>query len=426
MDPVTLGITFQVVVSLFNQWKNYEQTAKIKEEQRKAKLEEVKNNQRRDMERFKRSCQLQEELEEKLHLSKIEKYKQDFLNSLIKMAHKENLDNHYHLNVSPYVIQRSLIPLTTEDLSNTRQELFCILTGSNNEIFNRQVLPYIDEEICDKISKFWNESSNHTICYYQNLWDLEANLFSSEDVENIKSLINTPTVSVSPLFHKDNDGFHLALKVGAWGMGNDESFSCELTTAVRFEELPLKYSHKEVTEIVNQITPEAICAIGQLADVFYWVNYHLSPLLPTLISKEKIAVPRVLANRYATVYSDFYKSIVIGNDDRTRSRNALLADIADINLYNYPERSLACLKSILALTGKSEATSELIEGSVVSFYRARTDENPGSLGQMDASLLQSQDITYIQTLLEYAKAMNNKPLIKELSEIIKRYVSSWR
>ncbi len=71
-------------------------------------------------------------------------------------------------------------------------------------------------------------------------------------------------------------------------------------------------------------------------------------------------------------------------------------------------------------------TSELIEGSVVSFYRARTDENPGSLGQMDASLLQSQDITYIQTLLEYAKAMNNKPLIKELSEIIKRYVSSWR
>jgi myo-inositol-1-phosphate synthase len=111
MDPVTLGfVAFQVGVSLINQWQNSELTAKIKEEQRKAKLDEIRNHQRRDMERFQRLCQLQEDMEAETHIQKIEKIKQDFLNSFEKMAHKDNLDNHYHLNVSPYIIQRSIIP----------------------------------------------------------------------------------------------------------------------------------------------------------------------------------------------------------------------------------------------------------------------------------------------------------------------------
>jgi hypothetical protein len=427
MDPFTLGfVAFQVGVSLINQWQNSELTAQIKEEQRKAKLDEIRNSQRRDMERFKRNCQLQEEFEAQAHLDKIKKYKQDFLNSLIKMAHKENLDNHYRLNVSPYVIQRSLIPTTEEDLNNTRQEIFCILTGSNNEIFNKQVLPYIDESICDLISRFWNESSNHTICYYQNLWDSEANLFSNEDIENMKSLINTPTVSISPLFLNRKEGFQLVLKISAWGMGEQESISCEIETGVKFESLPNKYSLIEISEMINQITPQAICAIGQLADVFYWVNYYQPPLLPILLGKEKIKVSSTLASQYALGYSDFYKRLVIGNNNEIRKSYSLVADIAEINQYSHPERSLICLKSIMSLTDRYGATSEIIEHSMLSLFSARTDENPESLIKVDSSLLHRQDIDYILKLIEYAKTIDDSRLIKELSEIVKRYVSSWR
>lgn len=427
MDPFTLGfVALQVGVSLFNQWKNSELTTRIKEEQRKAKLDEIKNNQRRDMERFMRNCQLQEEFEAQSHINKMQKYRQDFLNSLIKMAHKENLDNHYHLNVSPYVIQRSLIPLTTEDLKNTRQELFCILTGSNNKIFNEQVLPYLDESICDLISKYWNESSNHTICYYQNLWDSKDSLFSNEDVENMKSLINTPTISLSPLFQKDNEGFQLVIKVSAWGMGNQDSISCELPTEVRFQSLPNKYSLSEISEVIDNVIHQAICAIGQLADVFYWVNYYQAPLLPMLIGMNKIQVPDDLAIQYALAYSDFYKNLVIGNNIETRELSPVLADSAEINQYYHPERSLTCLKSIMALTGKSDTTSEIIERTMLSFCSAWTDEQPKSLAQIDSSLLHYQNINLILKLIEYAKSIDNSQQVKELLEIIRGYVMSWR
>ena len=245
MDPITLlFVGLQIGVSLYNQSRNSELTARIKEEQRKAKLDEIKNNQRRDMERFQRLCQLQEEMEVAAHVHRIEKIQQDFLNTFGKMAHKENLDSHYHLNVSPYVIQRSIIPLTVSDLKNTRQELFCILTASNDETFNKNVLPYLDEAICDVISKYWNESCNHTLCYYQNLWDSESNTFSNEDVENIRSLINTPTVSVSPWFQKKGDKPNLILKISVWGVGNENSLSCEIDTGICFD-------NDDVLAIVN-------------------------------------------------------------------------------------------------------------------------------------------------------------------------------
>jgi hypothetical protein len=242
----------------------------------------------------------------------------------------------------------------------------------------------------------------------------------------MKSLINTPTVSISPLFLNRKEGFQLVLKISAWGMGEQESISCEIETGVKFESLPNKYSLIEISEMINQITPQAICAIGQLADVFYWVNYYQPPLLPILLGKEKIKVSSTLASQYALGYSDFYKRLVIGNNNEIRKSYSLVADIAEINQYSHPERSLICLKSIMSLTDRYGATSEIIEHSMLSLFSARTDENPESLIKVDSSLLHRQDIDYILKLIEYAKTIDDSRLIKELSEIVKRYVSSWR
>jgi len=40
--------------------------------------------------------------------------------------------------------------------------------------------------------------------------------------------------------------------------------------------------------------------------------------------------------------------------------------------------------------------------------------------------LNKQDINYVLTLIEYTKSIDNSQLINELSEIVKRYVLSWR
>lgn len=437
-------VGLQIGVSLFNQYRNSELTAEIKKAQRSAKLDEIKNNQRRDMKKFQRHCKSQEEMEEAAHVHRIKKIQQDFLETFKKMAHKENLDSHYHLNVSPYVIQRSIIPLSSSDLKNTssdselkntsldnylkniRQELFCILTASNDEAFNKSVLPYLDEEICDLISRFWNESSNHTICYYQNLWDSESNLYSNEDVENIKSLINTPTVSVSPWFQKIGNGHHLILKISAWGVGNEDLLSCEIDTKVSFETLPNKYSIHEIYEIIDQILPYAVCSIGQIADVYYWVTNYLPPHLPYLIGNNHIQISNELKTEYAKVYSLFYKHLVIGIPNEGESLDGTLAEVTETNQYFFPERSLACLKNIITLTATSDLTSEMIQGSMLSFYHAKTDRIVAAVNQLDASLLQSQDVTYVLALIEYANSTGNDSLTKELTEVVKRYVSSWR
>lgn len=427
MDPLTLSfVGLQIGVSLYNQSRNSELTACIKEEQRKSKLDEIKNNQRRDMERFQRLSQLQEEMEVTAQVHRIEKIQQDFLNTFDKMAHKENLDSHYHLNVSPYVIQRSLIPLKFSDLLNTRHELFCILTASNDPAFNKNVLPYIDEAICDVISKHWNESSNHTLCYYQNLWDSESNLFSNEDVENIKSLINTPTVSVSPWFQIKGDSHNLILKISAWGVGNEDSVYCEIDTGISFDTLLNRYSFQEISEIVEQILPYVVCSIGHIADVYYWVTSYLPPQLPYIIGNCHIKISKKLRDEYAQVYSQFYTHLVIGVPIKSMNFDRTLAEVAEINQFTFPERSLACLNSILALTAKSSFTSEMIKDSMLSFYHAKTDEIAEVVDQIDASLLKYEDVSYVLTLIEYAKSIDNALLVKDLTEIVTRYVSSWR
>ena len=427
MDPITLlFVGLQIGVSLYNQSRNSELTALIKEEQRKAKLDEIKNNQRRDMERFQHLCQLQEEMEVAAHVHRIEKIQQDFLNTFGKMAHKENLDSHYHLNVSPYVIQRSIIPLTISDLKNTRQELFCILTVSNDETFNKNVLPYLDEAICDVISKYWNESCNHTLCYYQNLWDSESNTFSNEDVENIKSLINTPTVSVSPWFQKKGDKHNLILKISVWGVGNENSLFCETDTGICFDTLPSKYSIQEISEFVERILPYTVCSVGQIADVYYWVTNYLPPHLPYLIGNGYIKVSKKLTDEYTQAYSQFYKHLVIGTSNEDESIDRTLAEVTEINQYTFPERSLACLNSIIALTAKSPLTSEMIKGSMLSFYRARTDKTPSSIDSIDASLIKKQDIMYVKMLIELTQQAEDHELKRELSELIYKYITSWR
>lgn len=426
MDPWTLTfVGFQVAVSLYNQSQNRDLTARIKNEQRSAKLDEIKNNQRRDMERFLRLCKLQEEMENAAHVHRIEKIQQDFLQTFNKMAHKENLDCHYHLNVSPYVIQRSLIPLNASDLHNTRHELFCILTASNSETFNKNVLPYLDEAICDVISKHWNESSNHTLCYYQNLWDSESNLFSNEDVENIKSLINTPSVSVSPWFQNKGDRHNLILKISAWGVGNEDSLYCEIDTGISFDTLPNTYSFQEISKIVEQIVPYVVCSVGHIADVYYWVTSYLPPQLPYLIGNCHIKVSEKLRYEYTQVYSKFYTHLVIGVPVKGMNFDSTLSDVAEINQYTFPERSLACLNSILALTAKSRFTSQMIKDSLLSFYHAKTDKNVATADKVDASLLNYEDISYVLTLIEYAKECNDKDLTRDITSIVKRRIITW-
>jgi hypothetical protein len=431
MEPISTAtaIALQIGVSLINQWFNKDLTEKIKEEQRRAKENELLNNQRRDEERFRHSCELQERMELDGHLYKIKTIKNNFLNSFETMIHKENLENSFRLNVSPYIIQRSVIPLSTENIGDIRQDLFCILTSSNNSIFNRDVFPFLDEEVSGFISKYWNEASNHTVCYYQNLWDLSASSFSNEDIENVKSLITTPTIALTPYFTNEDDGFHLTLKVNAWGLGFSDTKILSIPSRVTFKVMPNKYTLQDIEDIFKGFVPLLDCTIGHLADVFYWSNFYQPPLLPKLIGENYIRISDELMEMYISMYHCLYKTLAIGQCDEAVTKTEEMQnanEIVRINLYNFPERSVSFLKRFMILSQNSSLSSEVLRESVLGLYRVKTDSNVRVLEEIDASRFSTEDFNVINQYICLAKEYGDKKLLKDFSEIIRRKVISWR
>lgn len=202
----------QVGVSYFNQKWNRENAERIRQIQREAKQANQENSLRRDYERFLRSCQFQIEMENESRKERLAGLNQEFLNSFKKMAHNATLASHYPLKISPYIIQKSVIPSVAEQLEDTREEILCILTNSNEQTFNTDVLPYIDEMLCRSIAQHWNKGSMHNVCYYQGIWDSNKT-FYDEDIENIKAVICSPTLTISPYFIKEQ----LYFKIHLWG-----------------------------------------------------------------------------------------------------------------------------------------------------------------------------------------------------------------
>lgn len=430
MEPITVAVILgQIAVSLITQAENRETAEAIKEEQRRAKKKEILDGQKRDMEKFLRSCELQEQMELDAHKHKIKTIRQGFMNSFEKMFRKDNLEKHYRLNVSPYIIQRSVIPQTDADIDNVRHELFCILTGSNDTRFNSEVLPYIDERISNIISQLWNETSNHTVCYYQNMWDLNSNPFSEEDIENLHVLIPTPTATVTPLFSTSENRIKLTLFVNVWGTNIDNTITkLEVDPGISFEQLPKTYSPSEIESITDKVALYSVCAIGQIADIFYWTNFYLSPLLPILIGDGILDVPASLKSQYADIYSHIYRQMVLGllpDEAGTPESLQLAKDIVEINQYNHPERCVRFLENVMKLSKFDSASSSLVRESMISIYQAKTDQVERNLNHINAVLLQKEDINEVMKLIELARECNDEGLARDIIEIIKRKISTW-
>ena len=121
---ITIGV--QIGVSYLNQKWNNENAEKIRQLQREAKKASQERAIRRDYERFVRSCQFQLEMESNNRRERIENMNKDFLDSFKKMAHNATLASHYPLRISPYIIEKSVLPCFGTEMGNVRQEVLCI------------------------------------------------------------------------------------------------------------------------------------------------------------------------------------------------------------------------------------------------------------------------------------------------------------
>lgn len=417
----------QIGVSLINQHYNKKNLEDIKKIQQKAKSDIQKNMLERDYQKFQRSCEYQYKIEEESHAERLKAIENEFLSSFDKMAHNANLVSHYPLNISPYIISRSVIPINGTQFKHSRQEVFCVLTNSNDKVFNKEVVPYVDDTLCNLIASYWNKDSLHTMCYFSNTWN-ECLSFCDEDIDNLKSTIATPTIAVTPYFEKNEEGGYLLIvKLNMWGIGSE--VSCQLSTGIQFDTIPIKYSTQEIDKTVAKLIPPMICAIAQAIDVYYWETYHLPPLLPSLISDGKILLDDITMKRtFREAYVTLYNTLVLGwtsNVEKTIPDTSLVSDVALVNQCNNPYVNIKFLNDLSLFIDSSEEIETLIRNSFVYLYESRTGDKYESTSAIKLSLLQKSDMDLIRLLIRIAKQTQNHLLTEDLLSVVKNKIQYW-
>lgn len=419
---ITMGV--QIGVSLINQHYNKRNLEKIKKMQQDAKSTAQNRALERDYQKFQRSCEFQYEIEEESHKERLKTIEHELLNSFDKMAHDANLNSHYPLNISPYIIGRSVIPINGTQLSHSRQEVFCVLTNSNDKLFNNYVVPYIDKTLCNMIASYWNKNSMHTMCYYSNTWN-ERLSFCDEDIYNLKSTIATPTITVTPFFERDENGeYAIVIKLNMWGIGSE--VSCQLPSVVRFPSKPVKYTTEQIDDIVSKLIPSMICVTAQAIDVYYWEAYHLPPLFPILLSKRIISLSKEMRNEIIALYDVLYRSLALGqvSTDLANENMQALKLTTAMNMFNFPNRNIGFLKSCINLMGTSETSDKLIEQTMMILYDANTGQKCISIQNIDVRLLNYDDMKNVSELIDIANGSGNFTIAKRLTDLIVRKIHS--
>lgn len=420
---ITMGV--QIVASLANQYSK-EKLEEIKKMQQQAKIAAQKRSLERDYQKFQRSCEYQYKIEEEAHTERLKAIEQELLTSFDRMAHNANLSSHYPLNISPYIISRCVIPISGTQLNHSRQEVFCILTCSNNKKFNDEVVPYIDKILCNLLASYWNRDSLHTVCYFPNTWN-DCHSFCSEDIDNLKSIITTPTIAVTPYFERNEEGkYTIVVKLCMWGVGS--KVSCQLSTGIKFDTIPVNYSTQQIDEIVSRLIPYMICTIAHTIDVYYWESYHLPPILPALISNNVIQLESEIRRSFKDAYLTFYNTLVLGEESDTTNTlpdTSLLKDVALINQCNYPDNNIKFLNDLSLLLDSPKEAESIIRNSFIYLYECSTGEKFESISSVRVDLLHKDDIDLIRSLIIIAKKTNNPNLCKDLVCVVKNRIQYW-
>ena len=419
----TMGL--QIGANIINQSLRQDSIDEIRRYQQECRSCRQERTLRRDFEKFKRSCEFQVKMEEEGHAERINNINLEFLNTFKKMAHNETLKSHYPLNISPYVIGKSVIPLFATQLGHFRTELFCILTNSNLPVFNKTIQPMLDAILCNSIATLWNEKSLHTVCYYSDIWR-EDSVFYDEDIENLKSVLKSPTLTVTPYFEKAGVGYNLYIKLNMWGVGIEMSTS--ILTDVKIDLNHEFLSREEKSTIVSQLLPVILCSIGHIVDIFYWSNYYQAPLLPSLLAQQRIPVENSLKSEISTAYQNLFRLLALGSKEGDVDSITIgnLADIVAINQYNFPERSINFLSSLveLFLQTNGEALDELVKDTCIQIYEIRTGDKCESLSLLDVCCLDYDDMKLITDLLNIANRHGSLAVSKELISLISRKILS--
>lgn len=421
-------IAIQVGAAYLNYSTNKKTVAKIKSMQRENRKADLEHGHKRNEKKFRTSCEFQYQMEVTGHQQRMNDINDDFINAFDLTAHSYAMSN-YPLLISPYFISKSVIAKCGTEVDNFREELLAILTSSNDKDFNELILPELDLKLNDVISEHWNHKSLHTVCYYPEIWNLN-HLYSDEHIQNLQANIKTPTIAVTPYFVKDKDQTRIEIKVNFWTKEDQEGngcsrFSSSVPTGIEIVKPIIQYSVGELNQLTTELFNYIICMLGVQADLHYWATSYQTPMLPYLIVKNKIDCGVSIKSVCSKSYVNSYQTLVLGHADSNDNEMELVRDLAEINLYNHPERSVQFLNSIIELTQDQDDTRDLIFDTIYSVYNIRTGYSIENINELNVKYLEIDDIKLLNYLSTMLIKYNFISEARYLSEIIKARIMAY-
>lgn len=425
-----ITIAIQVGAAYLNYTTNKYTAAELKRMQRENRKADLEHGYRRNYEKFRESCAFQYKMEVDSHQQRINDINNDFINAFELTAHAYAMSN-YPLMISPYFISKSVIAKCGTELDNFRQELLCILTNSNDVNFNALIYPEIDMRLNESISEYWNHKSFHTVCYYPEIWNT-AHLYSDEKILNLQANIKTPTITITPYFEKDNEQTNIVVKVNFWNRADennkDSRLSFSVPTGIEIAKPINQYTDDEKDELVSELYNFIICILGVQADLHYWATSYQAPLLPSLISNDKIECGDQIIDECTKSYIETYKQLVLGitsSDDFVNEDMTTVKDIAEINLYNHPERSIEFINSIINIVKDKDVTLNLIFETIYSIYKIRTGYSVSNIEELNVKYLGIDDIKIFNDLVIMLRKCDFLNESNHVAEIIKKRIMTY-
>lgn len=422
-------IAGQIAAATAGQMYSTYTSRKIKQIREQAKLDAIKKEQGRDDERFLNTLRAQLEIETLSHQENIADIENSFKNAFIKLAHKEALSN-YPLWISPYLIRKNILSFNYCEIAGQKKQpqLFCVLSNSNNSLFNQEVFPLVDSMVSSYLNMYWNAKTTHTVCYYEGIWNNSVT-FDDGHSKNLQALIPfAPIVMITPYLEPDKDGFKFLIKVNYWG--NDEVFI--EPTGLESLKLSSSLSFEAKTSIAEIILPWLVCSIAYFADVFYWMTNKDYPILPLLLNKG-VFQNKNLLSFYSEGYLGLANKCLVVRDSTRESDNKTeedivtdnpLNDIVALNTYHFPEQNIAFLRSALTIVNDIEKCESLIYDFSISLLNAKTGAAEHDLSSVNINRLNMDDMRAVTQIINIATDSKAFLVRAGLVDLLKRKIES--
>ena len=234
---------------------------------------------------FVQTTRLQQEIEHRINIDRIEQIQCSFNNSLELLAYSGALEN-FPLLVPPFIMKRETIPMLygyVNEKSDNSIPFHCILTNCTDSSFNAKIFKELEENLSQYLCKYWNVASNHPVIFYQNAWR-DTTKDARRYLSNLRyELASIPTIVISPIV--DEEGLWFLCNI--WGITQGDNTGYIEKTIKPQLSIDIKpnmsYSNSDCQQIINEVSTLLSAFVSYIADMYFWLYYGTPPLYLKLL-----------------------------------------------------------------------------------------------------------------------------------------------